>query len=158
MIFLFWLFTLFPHPVHVSVTEIEYNDNAGSLQITSRIFIDDLVQSIASQHHLESLDLFKPSNKAESDKYLMDYLKLHFNIKLDGKSSNINYIAYEIEEPAVLCYLEIEKVKKFKYIQITNSIIQETYKDQSNIINVTYKGQVKSLRLVSEKPFDILHF
>jgi hypothetical protein len=59
---------------------------------------------------------------------------------------------------SILCYLEVENVKKFKTIEISNSVIQETHEDQSNLVHVTYKGVVKSLRLVRDKPTDILKF
>jgi len=41
---------------------------------------------------------------------------------------------------------------------VFNSIIQETHEDQSNLVHVTYKGPVKSLRLLRDKPVDILTF
>ena len=36
------------HPVHISVTEVEYSAKDKTLQFTSRIFIDDLELSIPS--------------------------------------------------------------------------------------------------------------
>ena len=55
-------FLLFFHPIHVSVTEVEYNEKSKSLQIISRIFIDDLELSVQRQMKQESLDLIEPKN------------------------------------------------------------------------------------------------
>ena len=133
----FWL--LF-HPLHVSVTEADYSAKNKSIQITSRIFIDDLELSIKNQNHLESLDLLEPKNGMTTDQLVQAYLQEHIRIRLDGKLAKIKYLTHEVEDPALLCYLEIENVKKFKIIEITNSLIQETHDDQSNLFHVTYKG------------------
>lgn len=152
------LLVCFFHPIHVSVTEIEYNEKNKSLQIISRIYIDDLELSVQKQAKNESLDLIEPKNGMTTDKLLSSYLKEHFKIKLDGKPAKINYLAYEIEDLAIICYLEIENVKKLKTLEVTNDVIQEIHGDQSNLVHITYKGPVKSFRLTREKPFDVLKF
>jgi hypothetical protein len=149
---------LFLHPIHVSVTEIEYSDKNKSLQITTRIFIDDLELSIRKQTKLESLDLLEPGPGMTTDQLINAYLKEHFKVSIDGKPAKINFLASEIEEPAVICYLEIENVKKLKTLSVTNTVIQETHDDQSNLVHITYKSPVKSYRLVREKPTDTYKF
>src|SRR3954470_7165735 len=88
---------LFLHPIHVSVTEIEYSDKNKSLQITTRIFIDDLELSIRKQTKLESLDLLEPGPGMTKDQLVKAYLKEHFKVSIDGKPATINYLASEIE-------------------------------------------------------------
>lgn len=158
MITVHLLLAFFLHPIHVSVTEIEYSEKNKSLQITTRIFIDDLESSIRKQVNQESLDLIDPKNGSTTDQLISAYLKEHFKVLIDGKLARINYLASEREEPAIICYLEIENVKKLKTIEVTNTVIQETHEDQSNLVHITYKGPVKSYRLVREKPTDIYRF
>ena len=146
------------HPIHVSVTEIEYNEKHKSLQIISRIFIDDLELSVRSKTKRESLDLLEPGSGTTTDQLVSAYLAEHLKIRLDGKPAKIKYLAHEREDLALICYLEVEGVKKFGKIEITNNVIQETHDDQSNLVHVTYKGPVKSLRLIRDKPTDILTF
>ncbi len=148
----------FPHPIHVSVTEAEYNEKTRSLQITSRIFIDDLELSVRKQIADESLDLLEPKNGKTIDQLVGAYLNQHIKVKIDGKPAKINFLAHEIEDLAIICYLEIENVKKLKTIEFTNTVIQETHNDQSNLVHITYKGPVKSYRLTSEKPTDVFKF
>ncbi|NOT75132.1 MAG: hypothetical protein HOP08_09410 [Cyclobacteriaceae bacterium] len=152
------LLVWFPHPIHVSVTEMEYNEKAKSFQITSRIFIDDLELSVRKQIHQESLDLLEPKNGKTVDDLVRAYLGEHFIIKLDGKIAKINFLTHEIEDAAMICYLEIENVKKIKSLEVTNSVIQEIHSDQSNLVHVTYKGPVKSYRLTSDQPTDTFKF
>jgi len=143
-----WFF----HPIHVSVTEVQYNEKNKSFEIISRIFIDDLELSIRANTKDESLDLLNPGKGLTTDQLVSEYLSKHLIIRLDGKVAAMNYLAHEIEDLALIAYLEIESVRKVKTIQVTNSVIQETHADQSNLVHVTYKGPIKSLRLTNEKP------
>jgi hypothetical protein len=90
--FLVW----FLHPIHVSVTEVQYSEKSKSLQITSRIFVDDLERSIQKQVKEESLDILSPGNGKTTDQLLSAYFAEHFRVKLDGKPAKINYIAHEV--------------------------------------------------------------
>ncbi len=145
------------HPMHVSVTEIDYNEKNKSLEIVSRIFIDDLETSIRKAENNEGLDLLKPAGTT-TDQLVNKYLQSRFLIRVNGNASNPNYIAHEIDGAAMICYLEIEGVRQLKTLDITISVIQELYDDQSNLVHVTYLGPVKSLRLTKEKPEGTLSF
>jgi hypothetical protein len=155
MMLLHWILICLLHPVHVSVTEVTYSEKDKALQITSRIFIDDLELSIQKQVGQESLDILKPRNGLTTDQLVSDYLKKHLTMKMDGKPANIKYLAHETEDAAMICYLEIENVKKLKTLEVTIDVIHETHTDQSNLVHITYKGPVKSYRLVREKPTEI---
>jgi hypothetical protein len=158
MITLFYSFLLFLHPIHLSVSEINYSEKDKALQITSRIFLDDLELSIQKQLNKPDLDLLEPGKDYTTEKLINDYVLQHLSIKLDGKIQKLNFLGFEREDPAIICYIEIENVKKFKTIEIKNDVIMETHNDQSNLVHVTYKGPVKSLRLVRDKPSDVLTF
>jgi hypothetical protein len=158
MITLFYSFLLILHPIHLSVSEINYSEKDKALQITSRIFLDDLELSIQKQLNKPDLDLLEPGKDLTTEKLISDYVLQHLSVKLDGKIQKLNFLGFEREDPAVICYIEIENVKKFKTIEIKNDVIMETHNDQSNLVHVTYKGPVKSLRLMREKAADILTF
>ncbi|MBL7850560.1 MAG: hypothetical protein JNN04_06630 [Cyclobacteriaceae bacterium] len=146
------------HPIHVSVTEIEHNEKNRSLEIISRIFIDDLELSVRRQTGNETLDLLNPGNGLTTDQLVKDYLKEHLQISVDGKPARINYLAHELDDAAIVCYLEIEGVKKLKKVDVMNSVIQETHADQSNLVHVTYLSVIRSLRLTRERPSGSLEF
>ena len=158
MISILYSILLFFHPLHISVTEIEYNEKANSLQIISRIFVDDLEVSIQNQTGNTSLDLLKPAGGLTTKGLVENYLKEHFKIRLDDKEQKMNFLGFEEENFALICYIEIENIKKFKKIEVENSVITETYDDQSNLVHVTYLGPVKSMRLMREKTSDTFTF
>jgi len=158
MITLIYSFILFLHPIHLSVSEINYSEKDKALQITSRIFLDDLELSIRNQRKQPDLDLLEPGPGLTTEQLISEYVIKHFSVKLDSKLQKLNFLGFEREDPAVICYIEIENVKKFKTIEVKNEVIMETHDDQSNLIHVTYKGPVKSLRLMRDKSSDVLTF
>ncbi|MEQ1584683.1 MAG: DUF6702 family protein [Cyclobacteriaceae bacterium] len=158
MITLFYSFLLLLHPIHLSVSEINYNEKDNALQITSRIFLDDLELSIRNQRKQPDLDLLEPGPGLSTEQLISEYVIKRFSVKLDSKVQKLSFLGFEREDPAVICYIEIENVKKFKTIEVKNELIMETHDDQSNLIHVTYKGPVKSLRLIRDKSSDVLTF
>lgn len=145
------------HPLHVSVTEIEMDEKDKRLEIMIRIFTDDLELSLRQKLNQPELDLLSQSEKAR-DEMVSGYLKDHFKITLDGKPQRANYLGHEQEDLALIFYIEVPNVKKWKTIQIQNDIIMETHADQSNLVHVTFREKVRSLRLTKNNPIDKLTF
>ncbi len=158
MISLIYSFVLWLHPVHISVTEINYNEKAKSLQIVSRIFIDEMELGVRGQLRQPELDLLEPKNGSTTQIMIQNYLAQHFKIKIDGKPSKQNFLGFEREDVSLVCYIEIENVKKIKTLEVMNDIVTEIHDDQSNLVHVTYKGPVKSVRLNREKTTEIFKF
>lgn len=158
MLSLLYAITFWLHPLHVSVTEIEYNEKVKALQIISRIFIDDLETAIRARIQKPELDLMNPKNGLTTKGLVGEYLKDHLKVRLDGKPQSITLLGFEEENFALICYIEIENVKDFKTIEVTNTVITEAYDDQSNLVHVTYKGPIKSTRLMRDKPTDRFTF
>lgn len=145
------------HPLHVSVTEIEFDEKDKALEIMMRAFGDDLELTMRSTLRQPDLDIQNPKGTTV-DQMMTPYLTTHFNISLDGKPQKIKYLGHERDGDAFIFYIEVENVKKWKTIQVMNDIIMETHDDQSNLINVTVRGTVRSLRLTRSKPVDKLTF
>jgi hypothetical protein len=158
MIVLLYSLLFFLHPVHISVSEINYSEKDKALQITSRMFIDDLELSIRNKRKEPELDLLDPKDGLTTDQLVSEYIKDHFKVKLDGKLQKLNLLGHEKEDVAIICYIEIEKVKKFKTIEVFNDVITEIHDDQSNLVHVTYKGPIKSVRLMRDKPSEVFRF
>jgi hypothetical protein len=151
--FLLWL-----HPIHISVTEINYSEKSKSLQITSRVFVDEMELGVRTQRKEPELDILEPKNTLTTKQLIGNYLAAHLKIKIDGKQAKINFIGHEKEDISFVCYLEIENVKKLKTLEVFNDIITEIHDDQSNLVHVTYKSPVKSARLTRENNSEIFTF
>lgn len=146
------------HPVHISVTEINYSDKDKALQIASRIFTDDLELAIRKELKDEELNILKPANGKTTDQLVSAYVIKHLKVKVDSKAQTLKYLGYEIEDVAIICYLEIANIKKLKTVEVLNDVIMETHTDQSNLVHVTYKEKLKSVRLMRTKSVETLNF
>jgi ABC-type microcin C transport system permease subunit YejE len=146
------------HPIHISVTEIEFDEKEKSLEIMMRVFMDDLEVTLRNDTRQADLDVLEAHKNKTLDPIVSAYLKKQFKITLDNKVYDLSYLGHEEEGDAFIFYIEVQKVKKFKTIQIQNSIIMETHDDQSNLVHVTVREKVKSLRLTRNNPTDKLTF
>lgn len=140
------LFIAFFHPFYVSVTDIKHNSKSKSLEISTKIFFDDLEKAIEMKSN-KSFDILKPTDKAEINKLIEDYLKKQLSIKVNGKISPYTYLGYEIQEDAAWCYLEVVKVNKVQTIEVSSKILYDQHEEQINILNVTVDGRRKSTKL-----------
>jgi hypothetical protein len=57
------LFAFSMHPLHISVTDIEYDEKAKSLEIMSRIFMDDLELTMRNRLNQPDLDIMAQGKK-----------------------------------------------------------------------------------------------
>jgi hypothetical protein len=146
------------HPLHISVTEIEFDEKDKALEIMTRVFIDDLETTFRAKINQPELDIFNLKNGLTVDQLIRDYLAGHFSIALDGKPQKIKYLGHERDGEAFILYSEVSNVKKWKTIRILNDSMTEVFDDQSNLINVTVRGKVKSLRLTKDTPVNSLTF
>lgn len=151
-------FVGFVHPLHVSVTDIVFDEKEKELEIVMRIFIDDLELSIRNQTRNQELNLLDPKGGVTTDALVSAYLNEHLKIALDGKIQSPKYLGSEIEDLALVCYVQVSNVKKWSNIEVRNDIIMETHDDQSNLVHVTVKGRVLSMRLTKDKPAGKLAF
>jgi len=158
MLSLVYAFVLGLHPIHISVSEINYSEKDRALQITSRIFIDDLELAIRAQRNSPELDITRPPEGITTAQLVEQYLAQHFRIKIDGKPARLNMLGIETEDLAFVCYIEIENVKKMKTLEVMNDVITEIHDDQSNLVHVTYKAPVKSARLMRGKVSEVFTF
>jgi hypothetical protein len=146
------------HPIHVSVTEIEFDEKDAALEIMMRVFVDDLELSLRNSLKKPELDILNPNDGTSTDELVGEYLRQHFKISLDNKLQKTTYIGHEQEADAFILYIEAPDVKKWNTITIHNDIIMATHEDQSNIVHVYVKDKVKSIRLTRNTPADKLTF
>jgi len=158
MISLVFWFSVLLHPIHVSVSEVNYSEKDKALQITSRIFTDDLETAIRRKRNEPELDLLSPPAGLTTDGLISDYLKEHFTLAIDGKVQKMVLLGTEKEGFATICYLEIAGVKKAKSIEVYNTTITEVHDDQSNLVHVTFKGPIKSARLMKNTPSEVFKY
>jgi len=145
------------HKFYVSVTQIEYNEEQKSLQIISRIFIDD-IEEVFRQRYDENIALVSKKDEAKIDQYLSRYLNQKLIITIDEQEVVFNFIGKEYDNDLVLCYLEVENVSSFTTIEVSNRALMDFFEEQQNIVHVKKGGKRKSMILEKEKDKGVLKF
>lgn len=131
------------HKFYVSIYQINYAQDKKMLQITSRIFVDDL-NSILKIKYNQKANLGEP-NESENDIELMKkYISQNFIIKINGKPKAVTLVNKEMEGNVLICYYSIKDISKIKSLEIYNAVLHDYVEDQQNIIQTTLYGKKQS--------------
>ena len=133
------------HKYYVSVTDIEYVNKTKSLQIISRLFIDDF-EKVLEERYEKKIYL----ENEESDIYLQKYFSKKLLIKINNKFFPARLIGKEVEDDMIHCYLEIENINSIKTIEITNKLFFDLFDSQQNISHINVKGEKKSFLFIKD--------
>jgi len=136
----------FFHPFYVSATEIKHNEKTKGIEISSKIFYDDLEAAIEKEYKVH-VDILRPSDSKKVDAILADYFNKHLQLIVDGKKVQLRYLGYEIEDEAAWCYLEVQRVGKVNKIIVTNDVLFKQHPTQINMLHVIVNGIRKSTKL-----------
>ncbi|MCB0465147.1 MAG: hypothetical protein KDC78_05645 [Aequorivita sp.] len=145
------------HKFYVSITKIEYVKEKSSLQIITKIFIDDIEDAL-QQHYDPSISLDTKKETEAADEDLKKYILQKINIKVNGKTVTFDYIGKEYDTDMVVAYIEVKNVKELKTIEIENKVLMEMFPEQQNIVHLKTPNSRKSLILDKDEPNGKLNF
>lgn len=134
------------HPYFISMTEIEHDKKDSSLEISVRIFTDDLEKTIR-QTYKGKVDLLNKDEKVNSEKLIREYLSKHLIIKADGKVLNLKFDGFESEEGSIWSYLEVDNIASVKNLEVTNTILYDYKEEQVNFIHVKSGSYDETIKL-----------
>lgn len=139
------------HKYYVSVTTVEHSIEDQSLQVISRMFIDDFDNVLEERYGYEA-DLATKDEKKNSDEYIEKYLRSKLVFQVNGKAVPYIYLGHEYDADMLVCYLEVPDIEleQIKRIGITNELLTDLFEEQQNIVHFKLKGEKHSFILNSE--------
>lgn len=142
------------HDFHVSVIEMEHDQEAKRLEISQRIFIDDMEQALSrydaeNEYSPSTVEDFTTLNPL-IEKYILE----RFKIWVDEKPVELVYLGSKVEEDILLCFIEVPKVKKMEALKVENKVLFELFADQINLVHIKTEDGNKSLKLSVRQPWD----
>ncbi|MFC7525299.1 DUF6702 family protein [Parapedobacter sp. GCM10030251] len=146
------------HPFYVSITTVDYNKEAQRVEISCRIFYDDLEVALKAAEHATTIDLINPANRNETDSLIARYLRRSMNLSVNGQPQTLHYLGYEIEDDVAWCYLEATKITSVQRIAVNNRLLFDRFAKQSNILHVTANGTRKSIKLDNPEHHAVFEF
>ena len=149
LIFCFILCSSFVlHKFYVSVTQIDYVPNKKRIEITSRIFIDDLEKALTKKYQRKP-NITSSNELPEAEEWIKTYVKEKIKISINKKPQVIEYLAKEVEGDVLIIYTKIVISKKINTFEFYNSLLTETFQDQQNIVHTNINSNKKSFLLTN---------
>ncbi len=131
------------HKFYVSIYQVDFVPEKKRVEITARIFMDDLNLALEK----EFKNKVHIGEKAESNQdvvFLQKYLQKYLRFFIDGKEKSLIYLSKEIDNNVVIIYLKVEDIKKLNSIKIHNNALLDLYDDQQNIIQTNFYNNKKN--------------
>ncbi|PQJ16817.1 hypothetical protein BST99_07685 [Aureicoccus marinus] len=147
------------HKFYVSVTRMEHKASTDELQITTRIFIDDLEKLLEERYGIDAgLDTSQENPLAKE--YLIKYLKAKMVIRINGELVSYDYLGKRFEYDQVVLYMEVPKsgLKTAKSIAVECDLLNDLFEEQKNIVHVVMRGKKKSYVLIRGNNKGMLNF
>jgi len=135
-----------PHPLFISVTEIEHNQKQKTVEISCKIFTDDFEKTLR-MNTKEKVDLLNPALKSQMEKLVNSYIQKHLIVQIDSRQVAMNFLGYEQQEEGITSYFQVENIASIKKIQVFNNLLYEFNVQQMGIIHAIVNGTRKSSKL-----------
>ena len=145
------------HKYYISVTEVDYIKDKQSVQITSRIFIDDF-EKVLRERYNENVVLAGKKETKEVNQYIEAYLRSKMKVRINDNDMNFIFIGKEYDVDIIQCYIEIQNVQQINSIEITNEVLFDLFEDQQNMIKTKINSKQKSFLLNQNNKIAVLNF
>lgn len=136
------------HKFYMSYTYVDHNNIAGTLEIRSKIFTDDMERMILLTFgkivHLE--------NQTQLDSDLVkEYLSRVFNVSVNAEAAPVSVLGYSYENDMIIVFMESPCVNP-RTVTFENKLFFDLFFDQKNMIELNWMGTSVREYLVKEKP------
>lgn len=137
------------HPVHVTLTSIDYDGKEGNFKGFVRVYLDDLLLD-CELHGFEIEQDKLIAGNAESvatlEQYINDRIRLEVNERaVAGKITDVRISDLEVDMDLVF-----SKSGRPGVLTVTNRIMTELYSDQANMIIVKVNDFEQGVKLTPE--------
>ena len=148
-LFLFLLLVF--HPVHVSVTSMEYNKGEKIFLMSFKVFTDDF-ETIVNGKYGVNLNLGKEDELKNADEYFSRYFSESFSFIVNGEELREPvFLEKKMNDIAVWLYYKYPISGNVEEVEIKNVIMLDIFSDQSNMLIFKYNDFEKGFIFNREK-------
>ena len=146
------------HKFYISVTNVNYSEKDAAVQITTRMFIDDINAVVKERYGIPST----LGNGTETDldtAYFEKYLRSKFLVSINGKQVDYTLLGKTYDTDMLIAYIEISGVAldQLKTVSVTNEVLTDLFDDQQNVVHFKINGKKKSYVLLKSNPKGMLN-
>jgi len=133
------------HPFHISVTEVSFNEDNKHLEISIRIFSDDLERALKQYGEME-FDIINSLNDTVVLTELESYLEANFIIKENEITIPLYFLGAKANGDEVWCFIESETVNAPETLWVRNTLLLDLFDDQINLVHLTIGNTTRSTK------------
>lgn len=137
------------HPVHVTLTSIDYMPESEIFKVFVKMYFDDFLVDCSMNGESVQKDKFSGENPASVEimgKYLNDKIVLKVNDKkLVATLQDLNVVDNEMSMNIVY-----KKVKKPRTLAVKNLIMTSLYSDQANMVIIRINDFEEGVKLTPD--------
>jgi hypothetical protein len=145
------------HKFYVALFQVNYVPEKKMIQVTARIFVDDLNNALEKKHN-RKVNLGSEMETADDLLLLKKYLNEKCIVKVDGQTKVINFVSKEMEGDVLICYLSIKEIKKIKSLDVYNTVLTQNNAEQQNIMHFNVLGVKNTLLFTTSTSKGVLKY
>lgn len=125
------------HKFYTSLARVEYNAGEKTVEVTLRVFADDLELALTRRAGREvRLDETK-----DADRLVLAYLRDTFGIRnRDGEAKTLKWVGMELRAGVAWLYVEAEMPEGLAGARLSDHVLFELFDEQVNTVSVRYPG------------------
>jgi len=149
-----WVVTCLPviyHPIHVSVTSLEYLEDEELFSASFKIFTDDF-EAILFRNYGVKLKIDEDPKPESQIPYFNRYISesFYFIVNEDKKMIPL-FERKKVNEEAVWLYYSFKCSQSIKSVRIHNALMMDMFDDQTNLLIFKYFDLEKGYRFKKSK-------
>lgn len=123
-----------------SMTKVDYIDGTKTLKFTTKL----------NTSHVSQATKIDP-NTAAFEAEVKKYVNNNVDVSVNGAPKTLTFTGSQVNGESVWVYYEISNVSDISNLKIRNSILIGQFPKQVNIMNITYKGNLKTVNFQKGK-------
>ena len=123
-----------------SMTKVDYIDGTKTLKFTTKLNTTHISQAV-------KIDPATAGFEAEVKKYVNN----NMDVAINGAPKSLTFTGSQVNGESVWVYYEAGNVSDISSLKIKNRILIGQFPKQVNIVNITYKGTLKTLNFQKGK-------
>jgi hypothetical protein len=133
-------FALMIHPIHVSITNMEYFPEKQEIELSTKIFKDDFQLLFAHLKEL-NIDFENVDSIKKYQKEIDNYISSHVEIEINQKKQNLVFSGFKLNDEAIWLSYNLKIKNEIRSIKIINTLLLDLYFDQKNLLIFKFEDQ-----------------
>ena len=142
----------------MSLSHVNFKEEQKTVQITLRVFIDDLQDEINLSRNTNLIEIDSDKEPENIDILFENYLNEKYKVNINSEKQEYQYIGKKYDFDMVIFYLEIENIQSIETIKIENNILFSLYSEQENIIKTNINNIKKSHILTNNNNNTLINY